>query len=94
MISIEKSPYRGKYPDRIAALSSALRSPGQRFASTLIETNNGARFVFDKLHSDSPIPKLGQEIEFWLYHISPTNSQACDTCLRYGVAFNASMVAA
>lgn len=77
--------YKGKYPDRISAVSSALRNSGERFASMLIETNGGAHFKLERLHACAPIPKVGQEVEFWLYHVYPLNDLAGDTCMRYGV---------
>jgi len=77
--------YRGKYPDRIHSVSSCLRQEGDRWAPLLIESNDGARFVFRRLHVEAPMPKVGQDVEFWLYHVNPLNDQAYDTFARYGI---------
>ena len=82
---MEKAPYRGKYPDRIKACSSFLRAYGEKFASLLIETNEGAKFNLVRVHTAAPLPKPGQEIEFWLYHVTPADDLAHDTFMRYGV---------
>lgn len=84
-VSENPPPYRGKYPDRIKAVLSCLRKEGDIYAPLLIESNVGAKFIHRRLHTAAPMPKVGQEVEFWLYHVDPANDQARDTFMRYGM---------
>lgn len=75
-----KRKYRGKYPDRIKTVASK-----DSCRAYDIVTNAGASFEFRVLHRHANSPQCGQDIQDWLFFVTPQNDEAYDVVIREGV---------
>jgi hypothetical protein len=66
--------YKGKYPNRIKTVASAFADGGR--GAFNLETNAGALFRFVVEHTRAAVPLIGQDIDEWIFHVTPMNDAA------------------